>query len=311
VSSRGALGADGDGWFKGSYASHLVIDPRDATGMRPLRLSTGVLRFDLVQEAHVDLSTGAYRQNFRLLPEMHDVTLVARASGDGQPAFHTGGTLFYKDQAHVALPETDWVVGESQLVIDEPRDGVLRVQIIESDPAGEYSKVHVTLHYEDGDRVVEKDFDLTAHGQMAEFAVRLDHPDQRAYKYRTTLLHASGAIDNSDWKDGTSTLLIVGATAADVMTINVTCLEPVPSGKLLAIRVDLDYTDDDDSVHWTHSELIRAGFLGSFKWVVPLADPTKRSYRYKLTAFRSTGPQEIDWTTSDETNLVLPLLGGG
>jgi hypothetical protein len=313
VSSRGALGADGDGWFKGSYARNLVIDPRDATGMRPLRLSTGVLQFDLVQEAHVDLATGAYRETFRLLPDMHDVSLVARVSGDGQPAYHTTGTLFYKDGAHVDLPDTEWPAGQAQIVIDEPRDGVLRVRIIESDPASEFTKVMVTMHYEDGDRVVEKDFELTAHGQSVDFSVRLDHSDHRAYRYRTTLMRTSGAIETSDWIDAdgtTKTLLIVGRTAADVIPIIVTCLEPVPTPRLLAIRVDLDYSDADNQVHWTHSELIRAGFLGSFKWAVPIADPDKRTYRYKITAFRPSGPQELDWTDTDETDLVLPLLGG-
>jgi hypothetical protein len=311
VSSVGAPGADADGWFTKSYARNLVIDPRDSSPAHMVKISTGVLRFDLVQEATLDVTALGASQTFRLTSDAHDVALVLRPDGGATPGFHTSGTIFYKDQARVPIADVDWRADERLVVIDEPRDATLRVTLLFVDPSAIYTKATVTMHYEDGDRVVEKDFDFTAHGQTAEFSVRLDHADKKGYTFRTTLIKASGAVETTDFKDSTASRIIVGLQAADVMRVAVVCLEPVPTPKLLAIRVDLDYRDVENDVHWTRSELIRAGFPGSFTWTVPLADPMKRTYTVKLTAFRPTGPQELPLVESDELEYVLPLLGAG
>jgi len=309
VTSAGIPGADAEGWIRRCFARNLVIHPRDVTPVHPVRISTGVLHFDLVQEVHIDVMSGPYSQRYRLTPEDHDIGLVIRP-GPHEPksAFSTRGTLFYRDGARVELPLEEHNPEQQEVIVNEPRDGTWRVKLVFADPTKMYKKATVTMRYEDGGRVVERDFDFTETGQEAEFSVRLEHPDRRKYTYRTLLMSNTGMIDVVDFQEGTAAQLVIGFRAAEVIPVNIACLQQVPSGSLLAVKVDLEYSDPDSEIHWAHSELIRQGHTGSFQWFLAIRDRTKRKYRYRVTAYRATGPEELPWTESSETWLVLPFL---
>jgi len=305
VSSVGAKQADPEGWIT-TTERNLIIHPRDVTLAIMVTIVTGLLRFDLLQRVQVVLTYGPYRQNLTLSSEHPDHNLIIRPEAGLKDAkLHTEGTLFYKDGAQVALTPEDWSPQEL-IVINESRENILRVQVILADPSHQFQKIRVRLRYEGGNRVVEEERELITHAQLEEWAVRLEDPAQRGWKYQATMIKTSGDIDTTpDWVDGKGTQLILGVRAVDVLPVQVTWLIP-PAGDTLAIKIDLRYIDTDNGVRWDHSELIRGTHALDFTWSIAIADAKKRSYEYRVTVFTRAGAQEGQWTTSDETMLVLP-----
>jgi hypothetical protein len=305
VTSVGVKGADPDGWIT-TTERNLVVHPRDVTPVILATIMSGVMRFDLLQRVQLSLTYGPNRQNLTLAQDHPEHRLVIRPEAGLKDArIRTAGTLFYKDGAQVPLPPQDWDPREL-IVINEPRENILRVQVILADPGHEYAKVTVRLRYEHANRAVEEVRELVAHAQMEEWAVRLEDPAFRDWQYMATLIKKSGDIDTIDWTDGRSNQLILGVRAVDVIPVQVTWLIP-PSGDLMAVKIDLRYADEANGVSWTHSELIRGTHPGDFAWSIAIADAKKRSYQYRVTQFtRSSGAKEGAWTDSSETMLVLP-----
>jgi len=204
----------------------------------------------------------------------------------------------------VPLPAHEWAPQEL-VVINEPRENILRVRVILADPAHTYDKVIATLRYEQADRVVEQPLELRNHADVFDWAVRLENPAERDWTYQATLIKRSGDIDNIPWTDGKNEQLILGVRAVDVLQIQVAWLIQLPAGDLIAVKVDTVYDDAPNGVHWVHSELIRQGHSGMFTWVVPIMDATKRAFQYKVTEFRSTGQKEMPWLPCEDLTLVL------
>jgi hypothetical protein len=305
VTSVGVKGADPEGWIP-STERNLVIHPRDVTPAVMVNITTGLMRFDLLQRVQVVLTYGPYRQNITLSVDHSEHRLVIRPEPGLQDAMlRTEGKLFYKDGAQVPLVQQDWS-SQELIVINEPRENILRVQVILADPGHDYQTVKVRLRYEQGNRVVEETRELTTHAQMEEWAVRLEDPAVREWKYQATLIKKSGDIDTTDWVDGKDNQLILGVRAVDVIPVQVTWLIP-PSGDTIAIKIDLRYIDTENGVRWDRSELIRGQHPGDFLWSIAIADAKKRSYEYRVTEFtRSGGAKEGPWKPSDDTMLVLP-----
>mgnify|MGYP001594144439 CR=1 FL=1 len=305
VTSVGVKGADPEGWIR-STERNLVIHPRDVTPAIMVNITTGLLRFDLLQRAQVVLTYGPHRQNIALSADHAEHRLLIRPEAGLEDArLRTEGKLFYKDGAQVPLPPQDWSPQEL-IVINEPRENILRVQVILADPGNDYQKVKVRLRYEHGNRVVEETRELTTHAQMEEWAVRLENPSVREWKYQAILIKKSGDIDTTDWIDGPGNQLILGVRAVDVIPVQVVWLIP-PAGDTIAVKIDLRYIDAANGVRWEQSELIRGQHSGEFTWSIAIADSKKRSYDYRVTEFtRSSGAKEGPWTPSDQTMLVLP-----
>lgn len=304
VSSVGVPGADAEGWIRDT-ARNLVIHPRDVTPAMTINLASGVMRFDLLERVQLTLSYGPHRQNLTLSPETPEHRLVIRPEpGMADQQLRTEGTLFYRDGARIPLPEQQWTPQEL-IVINEPRDNILRVQMLMADPMDAYEKIHVRLRYVHANRTVEQDFELTEHAQMEVWSVRLEDPDQRDWSYQTTAIKRSGDIDTIDWTPGEDSQLILGVKAVDVIPVQVTWLMVPPAAGLLAVKVDMEYDDDANDLHWPHSELIREGHGGSFIWSIPIRDPAKRQYRYRVTQFTESGMDEGPWKESSEQSLVL------
>ncbi len=303
ATSVGIEGADPQGWIT-TTERNLVIHPREVTPAVTVNITSGLMRFDLLQRVQLVLKYGPYRQNLTLSAETPEHQLVIRPEEglEGAP-ITTEGTLFYKDGAQVPLAPTEWQKQEL-IVINEPRENVLRVQAILADPAAEYKRVHLRLRYENGNRLVENDFEFTEHAQTQEWAVRLEDPEARAWQYQATLIKKTGDIDNIDWTDGEGNQLILGVKAVDVIPVQVTLLVP-PAGDLLAVKIDLHYEDRQNGVDWKHSELIRGEHTGAFSWPIAIVNPRLRTYTYKVTEFHRAGQKEGPLTESSDSQLVL------
>jgi hypothetical protein len=304
VSSVGVAQANPEGWIR-SDARNLVIHPRDITPAMTVNVASGIMHYDLLERLQLVLTYGPYKQNIALSAAKPEHRLVIRPeAGLAGAPLRTEGTLFYKDGAQVPLPSHEWKPQEL-VVINEPRDNILQVRVILADPGDEYERVEVRLQYEQGSRVVEERFALKDHAEIKEWAVRLEDPAQRAWRYEATLIKKSGDIDSIAWKDGVGQQLILGVQAVDVVPVQVTWLMPLPAADLVAVKIDLLYEDQDNGVRWSRSELIRQGHSGTFAWPIAIKDERKRAYRYRVTEFRPGGPKEREWQDSDSEQLVL------
>jgi len=307
VTSIGVPDADADGWIR-TTERNLVIHPRDVTPAVTVNIASGIIHYELLERAQLVLSYGPYRQNLTLSKENPEHRLVIRPEeGLEDEPLRSTGTLFYRDGARVPLPDTEWTLQEL-VVINEPRENMLNVQVLLSDPADQYERLEVDLRYEDENRIVETEEPLrfTEHAQIQEWSVRLEDPDRRAWQYRATLIKKSGDIDTVDWTDGPENdQLILGEPAVEVISVEVTWLMPPPMLDLLAVKVDLMYEDERNHVRWEKSELIREGHSGVFTWSIPVQDPNLRRYRYRVSEFRATGRTEGEWREDDTTKLVL------
>jgi hypothetical protein len=304
ITSIGARGADKEGWIR-STQRNLVIHPRDVTPAFTVNIATGIVHYDLLQKVQLVLSYGPYRQNIELSAANPEKRIVVRPEPGIAAVLRTEGTLFYKDGARVTLAPVEWKPQEL-IVINEPRENILRVQVMLADPMGEYERVEAKLRYEQDNRVVETPYTLRQHAQIEEFAVRLEDPAQRAWTYSATLVKKTGDVDTIAWTPGKNDRVIFGVQAVDVIPLEVAWLVPPPAGNLIAVKIDLLYEDRDNDVRWEKSELIRAGHSGTFRWPIAIKDASKRTYRFRVSEFAQNGTRkESPWQDSDTQMLVL------
>jgi hypothetical protein len=84
----------------------------------------------------------------------------------------------------------------------------------------------------------------------------------------------------------------------------------LPTAGLELIEVDLLYLDVPHQVRVTYTHLIRAR-SDSYHWVVPLADPTQRSYQYRVVKTLLAGGQsDSGWQQSADPILTVPITAG-
>lgn len=302
--SVGVPGADPEGWIH-TTERHLVLNPRDVTPIIPVEVSAGVVDFDVVDEVHATLRFGPYEQIVRLNREVSQARYIVRPEPGLEDArLTTEGQLFYKDGARVPVPHQDW--GRQRLVIlNEPRENILRVRVIMVDPGHLYEKILVRLGYTDAARSVVKDLELTAHAQIIDWEVRLEDPNRRTWTHEVTKMRKDGGIEASPSTETDGTRLVVGVPARDIISVEVTWLGTI-GGDLRALRVEMDYDDERNDVHWDHTELMMEGHVGKFSWAIPIEDVERRSYRYRLTFFRTTeAPVPGEWIETDTRSLVL------
>jgi len=280
-----------------------VINPRDLTDIVPVRIAAGRLRFDIVQQAQVRVAYGQAASIVQLDAEHRERVLVFRPEPGAPPVLETSGTLFYGDGAQVPLPTRTW--DERLLVINEPAESILRVRVILADPNNLYKEAIVTLTYEHGERKIEETFHLSGHAAIQEWAVRLEDPAARAWTWQAVLVSNSGSIEEVPPKPGQGTNLIVGFPAKKVQEVVITLLKPLPMGDVLAMKLELEYRDDANNVFWERDLLFQEGGEATATWFIALKDPTRTTYRYRVTLNRAAEAAEGPWLESESRQLVL------
>lgn len=304
--SVGAEDANAEGWIR-STSRNLVVHPRDVTPAVIVSIGTGVMRFELIERVQVALTYGPYRQNLILSPDSGEHRVVIRPEEGVDATLRTEGTVFFKDGAQVPLPLAEWSPQEL-VFINEPRDNILRVMVILADPNGEFERVQVRLFYEQDNRTVENQYELTAHAQIEQWEVRLEDTEARDWRYEATIVGANGSVTTLQ-EPGVGSQLVLGVQAVDVIPVHVTWLTPIEASGLLAVKIDFEYEDDRNDLQYSHSQLLREGDELRFKWSIPIKNEDLRTYRYRVTEFRSTGQVEGEWRETTDTELVL-LPGG-
>src|SRR5262245_7255413 len=103
-------------------------------------------------------------------------------------------------------------------------------------------------------------------------------------------------------------VVLVGRTAANLLAVEITPVGPEPStAGVLLIEVELLYVDAVNQRRAHDTKLVRA-LVDRPRWDVELADPTQRTYEYRITVHRTSGASDVGlWTKSSDRILVVPV----
>jgi hypothetical protein len=184
--------------------------------------------------------------------------------------------------------------------------GAMTVQLLGDDDWGELERVLVAIRK--AEDMPTGTFELAGAGQIVPVSLDLPDPADRLYHYRATRVWPGGRVEEDDWATSDASVLVVGRVAASVLRVDV---QPVgldlPAAGIRLIEVDLLYLDVEHQLRATHTVLIRAR-ADSAQWQVPIVDPRRRQYEYRITVHPVAGGTRVGpWTTSSERILPVPI----
>lgn len=187
--------------------------------------------------------------------------------------------------------------------------GALTVQLFASDDWTDLEKVVVAIQKSaDG---AAGTFVFTAPGQSA--AVRLDMPDpvDHSFQVRTSRVFSDGRTEDDDWRTTDVPVVVVGRVAANKLVVDIQPLGPeLPAAGVVLIEVEVSYIDAPNQIRDIRTFVIHAA-ADRLRWEVALADPSRRSYEYRVTVYRTSGAKQVGpWTQTSDMLLVIPVTRG-
>jgi hypothetical protein len=142
--------------------------------------------------------------------------------------------------------------------------------------------------------------------------VNLDMPDptDRTFRYRMTRILSSGLVEEDPWIQTDVPVVVAGRIAATKLVVDVTPVGPdMAQAGIRLIQVELLYVDADHQVRDEQTAVITAR-ADRFHWEVPIQDPQRREYEYRVSVFRlAGGPAQVGrWTKSIGRLLTIPIV---
>jgi hypothetical protein len=151
---------------------------------------------------------------------------------------------------------------------------------------------------------------FTFDGPSKMMAVNLDMPDptQRRFRYRVARTWSSGSVEEDDWIETETPVVLVGRVSANKLLVDVVPVGPeLPEAGVVLIEVDLSYIDAANQVRDIQKAVLRAK-ADRFRWEVQLKDPQRRRYDYQVTVHRTSGQTQMTpWRSSTERILAIPV----
>lgn len=199
--------------------------------------------------------------------------------------------------------------GGEPFVINQPPDSTTIVDVTLADALERYKRITVQLG-RPGATTPEVKETVTVGPDSAtgKWSFRRAEPKDVKFAYRVTSFLKDGAVREGQWVTTDDPLLIVGDRAAGVLTVKVMILGALSDGGFRMAKVDLDYPDAPSWADRNAEHVFQAG-TPEFTWRVPMSDPDKTSYTYKVTWFKTDGQRVTSGplTVRDEILLLDPL----
>lgn len=199
--------------------------------------------------------------------------------------------------------------GGEPFVINQPPDSTTIVDVTLADALERYKRISVQLG-RPGATTPEVKETVTVGPDSAtgKWSFRRAEPKDVKFAYRVTSFLKDGAVREGQWVTTDDPLLIVGDRAAGVLTVKVMILGALSDGGFRMAKVDLDYPDAPSWADRNAEHVFQAG-TPEFTWRVPMSDPDKTSYTYKVTWFKTDGQRVTSGplTVRDEILLLDPL----
>jgi hypothetical protein len=192
------------------------------------------------------------------------------------------------------------------VLLPPPFPGSMTVQVLSEDDWTGLDVVTVALQ-----KAVDLPtgtFSFDGPGKGVAVALDLPDPSDRTYRYRVTRTWGTGEAEEDDWVQSDASVLVVGRVAANRLVVDVTPLGPeLPDAGVVLIEVELSYLDPEHQVR-DEQKVVIGAWADRFRWEVAIADPLRRTYRYRVTTHRTSGATDVGpWTTSSERILPIPI----
>lgn len=243
--------------------------------------------------------------------------LVPIRLADQNETFSVTSTIFFSDGTTELLPPLrlpDPATGSSDdvVVLSVPSANRLSGDIILQDPFAELKSVLVDTQLEQGASLVDsRTFELQEAGARQVFSVRLPQRDKPAkLRYRERRIYKDGGVETEPFKEATSTNLLVGIPAEDVMTVNVRYRGPsLTSLGVSALQVDLSYAAPDGDPDFEQSTSLvfeDEDEPAPREWKIRLPDRKAKTYTWQLRVFFADGSDSVTEPLKDtRTELSL------
>jgi hypothetical protein len=204
--------------------------------------------------------------------------------------------------------ETPWMpMPQDQWVVDDPHPNKLVVRAIVAGDRKNIANLLVDLEYSDFANDIHEtgsmDFAGEKLAQTQSWTVNLADPTQRRYRYRMTLVTATGEFMQTGWIGTDAPSLPVGEMYVKRLTVEVNTGELARG--IEAIEVTLAY--DDPLGDLNESKTFRLGANARAEWQVNLRDASLRAYSMTTKWISSDGfDRRVGPTFHSDTYVVIP-----
>ncbi len=217
------------------------------------------------------------------------------------------------------LAEPMWLLASGRVLAGEPlpvNTAVLplpppvtwrTLRVISDADWSELARVSVVIQTHQGAPSFALDFD----GPNQSRAIRLEYGADHdggplRYRFRTTRSFTSGRVEEDDWTETDASTLLLGAASPFELVVEVVPVGPeLPQAGVRLIEVRLLYLDPDNQLRHEGHALLHS-LAERFVWRVPLADPSRREYEYRVIIHRLAGG-EVTRARKTSSDRLLPI----
>src|SRR5262245_19687086 len=292
---------------------NLNINPLSFSSVMRVNVEAAMVDWAMVRQiqAHIrydDSRSGIKAADTKILTKEAPAALVPIRPKDPRVREVTvEATFFYADgeTETVTLRHDGW----APVVNNQPPDSSTIVDVTLADALERYKRISVQLGRRGtAPHEVEQTITVGPDTATGQWSFRRQKPGQVDFVYRVTSFLKDGAVREGDWVATDNPLLIVGDRAAGVLNVKVMILGALSDGGFRMAKVDLDYPDAPAWADRNAEHVFQAG-APEFTWRVPMSQPDKTSYTYKVTWFKTDGQRVTTGplTTQDEILLLDPL----
>ena len=178
------------------------------------------------------------------------------------------------------------------------------IRIISDPQWGELSQVSAILQVKPDGPTASVSFD----GPQQSHAIRLDFgdDDERRYRFRTTRVFSGGRVEEDEWAEADVSTLMLGATSPFELVVELMPVgQELPQANVRLIEVKLLYLDPENQVRHEGHALLHS-LAERFVWRVPLVDPSRREYEYRVIIHVLTGG-EIKRPRQTTSERLIPI----
>lgn len=292
---------------------NLNINPLSFSSVLRVNVEAAMVDWTTVRQiqAHIrydDPGSGIAAADTKVLTQQAPAALVPIRPKDPRVRQVTvEATFFYADG------DTETITlrhdGGEPFVINQPPDSTTIVDVTLADALERYKRISVQLGRPGATTPeVKETVTVGPEGGTGKWSFRRADPKDVKFAYRVTSFLKDGAVREGQWVTTDDPLLIVGDRAAGVLTVRVMILGALADGGFRMAKVDLDYPDAPSWADRNAEHVFQAG-TPEFTWRVPMSDPDKTSYTYKVTWFKTDGQRVTSGplTVRDEILLLDPL----
>lgn len=298
---------------KTSNETQLILGVNDF-GYLSLQIIAAAFNWDVVASAQVHIK---YEDDANGVPLQEDVVQLTKSAliANYQRTIFAPVTQPYQYKVVYFLTNEqqvvqDWISnGEQLLLLNDVFSDHIAVQLL---AAGfdNTNAIVIDLDYEDPAHTysVQKTLQLSSNQSFLTWLVPIYGGATKAFKYKSTVLHADSTTEQNDWQTATgSQTLIVGDVVANYLTVNILA-DLLDFTQIKLARVTLHYTDPANAVDTQEDFVFTPASMADTSWKIAIKDKTKTGYVYSAAYYMMDGTErDVPVTAMTTATVVLQL----